>query len=213
MVNVHIASPDNERQQSVNRASTEHQQSINRVSTEHQQSWVLHLEWFIGCATAFTHNQHIGSLCGQIRSWHGNSPSLKMGVNRAWTILCVASCVIQGLFYGFYPSAMYWSPLLATLLMSTSLHLTMSVNRALTERQQSVNRASTERQQSWVLHLVWFKGCATSFTHNQCIGRLCVKNARRHGHSPNLKMSVTRASTSLCVASCIIQRLCYGIYP
>jgi len=61
IVNVDIASPVNERQQSVkrpsterqqsikerqqcvNRASTEHQQSINRVSTEYQQSWVLHL--------------------------------------------------------------------------------------------------------------------------------------------------------------------------
>jgi len=43
MVIVDVPSPDNERQQCVNRASTEHQQSINRVSTEHQKSWVLHL--------------------------------------------------------------------------------------------------------------------------------------------------------------------------
>jgi hypothetical protein len=43
LVNVDVTSPDNERQQSVNRASTEYQKSINRVSTEHQQSWVLHL--------------------------------------------------------------------------------------------------------------------------------------------------------------------------
>jgi hypothetical protein len=33
MVNVENASPDNEHQQSINRASTEHQQSINRAST------------------------------------------------------------------------------------------------------------------------------------------------------------------------------------
>jgi len=33
IVNVNVTSPDNERQQSVNRASTEHQQSINRAST------------------------------------------------------------------------------------------------------------------------------------------------------------------------------------
>jgi len=37
-VNVDVASPDNERQQTVNTASTEHQQRINRPSTEHQQS-------------------------------------------------------------------------------------------------------------------------------------------------------------------------------
>jgi hypothetical protein len=33
IVNVNVASPDNEHQQSVNRASTEHQQSVNRAST------------------------------------------------------------------------------------------------------------------------------------------------------------------------------------
>jgi len=42
IVYVDIASPENERQQSVNTASSERQQSINRASTEHQQSWVLH---------------------------------------------------------------------------------------------------------------------------------------------------------------------------
>jgi len=54
IVNEDVASPDNEHQQSVNRASTECQQSVNRAlaerqqsvsraSTERQQSWVLHL--------------------------------------------------------------------------------------------------------------------------------------------------------------------------
>jgi len=41
-VNVNVALPETERQQSVNTASTERQQSINRASTERQQSWVLH---------------------------------------------------------------------------------------------------------------------------------------------------------------------------
>jgi len=40
---VDVASPENDRQQSVNTASTEHQESINRASTERQQSWVLHV--------------------------------------------------------------------------------------------------------------------------------------------------------------------------
>jgi len=43
IVNVDVALPDNERQESVNKPSTKRQQSINRASTEHQQSWVLHL--------------------------------------------------------------------------------------------------------------------------------------------------------------------------
>jgi hypothetical protein len=38
MVKVVVATPTNERQQSVNRASTERQQSVNRASTECQQS-------------------------------------------------------------------------------------------------------------------------------------------------------------------------------
>jgi hypothetical protein len=38
IVCVHTATIQNERQQSVNRASTEHQQSVNRASTERQQS-------------------------------------------------------------------------------------------------------------------------------------------------------------------------------
>jgi len=38
IVNVDVASPDNQHQQSVNRPSRERQQTINRASTEHQQS-------------------------------------------------------------------------------------------------------------------------------------------------------------------------------
>jgi hypothetical protein len=38
IVNVNVASPDNQHQQSINKASTERQQSVNRASTEDQQS-------------------------------------------------------------------------------------------------------------------------------------------------------------------------------
>jgi len=113
-VYVDVASPENERQQSVNTASTERQQSINRVSTERQQSWVLHRIQSKGYAMAFTHNRRIGSLYVQKKQHHGHSPSLKMSVNRASTerpqsinrastILDVASSSIQGLCYGIYP--------------------------------------------------------------------------------------------------------------
>jgi len=52
---------------------------------------------------AFTHNERIGSRDEQMRMRHGHSPSLKMSVNRASTLLCVASCIVQGLCYGSYP--------------------------------------------------------------------------------------------------------------
>jgi hypothetical protein len=76
MLNVDVALPDNENQQSINRASIEHQQSVyrastelqqsfNRASTERQQSWVMHLVYSNGCDTVFTHTQHIGTLYGQ----------------------------------------------------------------------------------------------------------------------------------------------------
>jgi len=83
MVNVDVASPDNERQQNINRASTEHQQNINRASTEHQQS--------INRAST-EHQQSINRA----------STEHQQSVNRASTILGVASCIIQGLSYGIY---------------------------------------------------------------------------------------------------------------
>jgi hypothetical protein len=48
MVNVNIATPKNERQQ-----------SINRASTERQRFWVLHLVKSTGCGVAFTRNRSI----------------------------------------------------------------------------------------------------------------------------------------------------------
>jgi hypothetical protein len=40
IVCVDTATPQNERQRSVNRSSTDHQHSVNRLSTERQQFWV-----------------------------------------------------------------------------------------------------------------------------------------------------------------------------
>ena len=82
-----------------------------------------------------------------------------------------------------------------------SLHLTMSVNRASTERQQSVNRASTEHQQSRVWHLVWSNGSTTAFTHNRSIGRLyrqyreCRCRCTWKWASTECQQSVNKAST------------------
>jgi len=102
---VDVASPENERQHSVNKASTQRQhsvntasterrQSINRASTECQQSWVMHPVKSKGYAMGFTHNRGIGSLYVQKRQQHAHSPILKMSVNQASTDLGVASCRI-----------------------------------------------------------------------------------------------------------------------
>jgi len=103
IVCVNSATRQNKRQQSVNRAATQHHHSINRVSTECQRFCALHLELSKHSATAYTQNQRIGSHYEQKRSQHSHSPSLKMSVNRASTILCVAFCIIQGLCCGIYP--------------------------------------------------------------------------------------------------------------
>jgi hypothetical protein len=157
MVNVDVPLPDNERQQSVNRASTERQQSLNRASTEPQQSL------------------------------NRVSTESQQSLNRAST-----------------------EPQQSLNRVSTEPQ--HRVNRASTERHLRINRTSTERQQSCVLHLAQSKGSAMAFTHNQNIGSLSGPKRRWHGHSPSLRMSGNRASTILCVASCIIQGLCYSIY-
>jgi len=61
IVNVDVTAPENERQQSVNTASTQRQQSVNRVST----ILGLHLVKSRGCAMAFIHDQSIGHLFGK----------------------------------------------------------------------------------------------------------------------------------------------------
>ena len=98
-----VASAENQRQQSVNTASTERQQTINWASTEGQQSWVLHLVWSKDYARAMTHDQRIGSIYAQKRHQDFYSPTVNISINRASTISGVVSCIIQGLFYGFYP--------------------------------------------------------------------------------------------------------------
>ena len=103
IVCVETATPQTERQQSVNRLLTEHQHSVNGLSTECQRFWVLnHVKSKCSPITC-THNQRIGIRSGQKRSRNGHCPGLRMSVNRVSTILWVASCVIQTLCYGIYP--------------------------------------------------------------------------------------------------------------
>jgi len=103
IVCVDTASRQNERQQSVNRASTERQQSVNRASTERQQS----------VNTASSQRQQ--------------------SVNRVSTILCIASWIIQALCYSIYPESTYWQ-------LSWAKEIaTWSQPQSEIERQQSVN--------------------------------------------------------------------------
>jgi hypothetical protein len=50
-------------------------------------------------------------------------------------------------------------------------------------------------------------------THNQHIGSLDGEKGKRHGPILSLKMSIKGASTIFGIASCVIQVLCYSIYP
>jgi len=152
IVFVNIITHQNERQQTVNTASTERQQSVNTVSTDCQQSvnafrccimfipraplrhmsainilaavlckcnremvtaavwkWasterqqfcVLHLVYSKGCATAFTHNRSIGSLC---RHYGLCQCRYTSSINGAFTMYGLVNKVIGKWFSRCYP--------------------------------------------------------------------------------------------------------------
>ena len=114
IVCVYTGTPQNERQQSVNRASTERQQSVNTASTQRQQS----------VNRASTQRQH---------SVNTASSQRQQSVNRVSTILGIASWMIQVLCYGRYPESTYWQPLWAKEITTWSQPLSEN------ERQQSIN--------------------------------------------------------------------------
>ena len=91
---------------------------------------------------AYPHNQGIRSWYTQMRSRHSTSSSLKLSVNRASTILCIASCTIQGVCYGMYPYSKYWQPFRQYCVC----HYCYPLKWAPTEHRQSINTASTAHQ-------------------------------------------------------------------
>jgi len=94
IVCVDTATPQNEHQQGINRASTERQHSVNRASTEHQQSVNRALtERQQSVNRVSTEHQH---------SINTASTQHQQSVNRVLMILGVASCTIQGLCYSIY---------------------------------------------------------------------------------------------------------------
>jgi len=132
---VDTATPQTECQQSVNRLSTEHRHNVNGLSTECQRFWVLDHVKSKYSGMACTDNQGICIRSGQKRTRNVHCPSPKMSVNRASTILWVASCVMQTLCYGIYPYSKFWQHLQAISCESILLHHQMSINEASTERQ------------------------------------------------------------------------------
>jgi len=193
IVNDNVASPENERQQSVNRASTEHQQCINRASTEGQLSvnWAS-TEDLQSVNRASTERQQSVNRASTERQQSVNSASTErqQSVNRASTERQQS-------------------------VNRVSTERQQSINTASTQRPHSINRVSTECQRFWVLHLVQSKGCAMEFTHNRSIGHLYGNIVQVDIAIPknHCQQSLNRASTILGIASCIIQGLSYGIYP
>jgi hypothetical protein len=113
---------------------------------------------------------------------------MKMSVNRASTILCVASCIFQGLCYSMYPKSKNWQPLSAISCLSIPLHLKMSVNTVSTQHQQSVITSSTQCQLS-VTRVSTHLGVAS-----------CIVTARLHVTCPgqgNTSFIYSRLATSL----------------
>jgi hypothetical protein len=109
VVNVDVNTQHHWHQHSVKAASTECQQSINRASTEHQQSindfgcCILYNPWAVLLCLPII--KVLAAFRGIMVSVNVTTPEDKrqQSINRARTILGVASCIIQGLCYGIYP--------------------------------------------------------------------------------------------------------------
>jgi len=148
----------------------------------------------------------------------------KPSVNTASIILGVASYILQGLCSGIYPKSMYWQYLWA------NGNATWLQPQSQNDRQQSnynFVRCTLCHPQPVVRLLSIIEVLAT-FTGNifnvdvtspDNAGQQIVNRAStEHQLSINwasieYQQSINRASTILGVASCIIQGLCYGIYP
>jgi len=156
LVDLVVTSPENERQQ-----------SFNRASTERQRIRLLHLAQSKGGAAALTHNRSSG---------HHYKQYLECRCRCTWK---------------------WASP----------------------EHQQSIDTASTECQQS-----VNDSGCCILYNPKAVVRHLSMIEVlatwlwimvRVDIATPNNKchQSHNRELTILGIASCIIQGLCYGIYP
>jgi transcriptional regulator with PAS, ATPase and Fis domain len=106
LVNIDVATPENELQQSVNRSSTERQQCINTASTKCQHS-VNDFGCCILCnpRAVMWHLdivQVLATFMGNMVWVDIATPEneLPQSINRATMILGIVSCTIQGLYYG-----------------------------------------------------------------------------------------------------------------
>jgi len=228
IVCVNTIAPQNERQLRVNTASTEHQQSINRASTQCQQS-VNRVSTILGVASCIILRLCYGidpyltywqPFCANeivTRLQHLSENERQQSVNDfVCCILYNPRAVLQHLSIIEVLAAIIGNIVIFNTVTPRN-ERQLSVNPVSTERQQSMNTESTECQQSvnafgcCIMYIP--KSSATVYVHNQRIGSRSVQMRSWYGHSTCLKMSVNRASMILCVASCIVQGLCDGIYP
>jgi len=197
---------------SINRASTDCQQSIYTASTDCQQSvndfvcWIMYKPsaplWYVPIFTILAFNlskSDRNMVTAAVWKLTSTEREPFCGLHLVYSKGCATAFIDNrsiGSLYRQYCVCRYC----------------YTTKWASTQRQQSVNRVSTECQRFWVLYLVKSKGSATADIHNDCIGSCSEQMWSRPGHSPTPKMSVNRASRNLCVAPCIVQGLCYGIY-
>jgi len=204
IVFVDTVTRQNERQQSVNTASTDRQQSINTVPTECQQSVNA-----FGCCIMYIprallrHMSIINVLAAVLCK-----PDRHMVTAPVWIWAssdCQRFCVLHLVKSKGCATAFIHNPSIGSLYRQyhvcryrytskwASTERQHTINRASTEHQNSVNWVSTECQCFWVLHHVYFKGFGTAYIHNQHVASCSVQMRSWHGHSRCLKMSVNRA--------------------
>jgi len=159
IVCVDTVTPQNERQLSVNTASTEHQQSVNRASTQCQQS-VNRVSTLLGVASCIIQGVCYGKdpystywqpFCATeivTRLQHLSENERQQSVNDfVCCILYNPRAVLQHLSIIEVLAAFIGNIVIVNTVTPRN-ERQPSVNTALTERQQSMNTESTECQQS-----------------------------------------------------------------
>jgi len=148
IVYVDVASPDNERHQSVNRPSTERQLSINRASTERQQSInnlgccilyvsraVLRHLPIINVLAAFVRKRERDMVTAPIWKWESTERQRFCVLHHVSSTGCATAFIHNRSIGRLYRQN-----------LQCRRHFTWQW--ASTERQQTINKASTEHQQS-----------------------------------------------------------------
>jgi len=137
IINVDVASPDNQHQQSVNRASTEHQQSINRASTILGVASCMIQRL---CYSIHPQSTYWQTLCAKKKVTWSQPQSENECQQSVNDFVC---CIL------YHSRAVLWHLFIIKVMAAfIGKIVKVDVASADNERQQSVNRPSTKRQQS-----------------------------------------------------------------